>query len=313
MNALDWHDRYLTWLQSERRKHGRRGHLAQASLLAYRADMQDMCRWFALAQDKAFSPDLLTEQVLESYIANLKQLRRSPATINRRLAGLRLLVYWAQHEGLLSTDPTDAVERQEVETLPRDKTDDEYDALKDSAARGAHLRRHTPRHGLLALRDRIIFGLYAQAGLRCAEAAALDVHDVDIDGLTIRVRNGKGGTDKPVHIPAELAAQISTWLGLRPPASDALLSDWAGKRVSAGQLRRRLEMIGEAVGIHVTPHDLRHTHGCRLFDSFIEQGADVHAALDAVRRQLRHKDERTTLGYLRARRSQIVAAVDAAA
>src|SRR5574340_639801 len=122
----DWHDRYLTWLQSERRKRGRRGHLAEASLLAYRADMQDLCRWFALDQDRPFSPELLSEQVLESYVANLKQLRRSPATINRRLAGLRLLAYWAQHDGLLEADPTNTLEREEVETLPRDKTEEEY-------------------------------------------------------------------------------------------------------------------------------------------------------------------------------------------
>lgn len=313
MIISDWQQSFATWLRTERHRHNRRGHLAENSLSAYWKDLQDLARWFERAQHAPFMPGALTPEICEAYVADLRLLKRRPATINRHLASLRVFVDWARSRDYLSLDPTANIERMEVEGLPRDKTDEEYAQLKDAASRGAHLRRSTAGHALLALRDRIIFGLYAQVGLRCSEAASLDVDDVDLEQLRIRVRDGKGGTDKDVHMPLELADAISAWLAARSKDDRALISDWSGNRITAGQLRRRLEMIGDVVGIHVTPHDLRHTHACRLLDNLIQQGVDTHAALDAVRRQLRHKDVRTTLGYLRARRSQVLAAVNDAA
>lgn len=311
---MGWRSEFMAWLFSDYRKRGRHGRLANNSLDAYEQDALDLEHWFKQSQGKPFMPDQMTGEIVEAYFDHLKALKRKPATFNHRLSGIRLLVRWAQMQGLLMIDPTQRIDRMEVEGLPRDKTPEEYETLKIAASAAAHLRHQTGLHQLLGVRDRVIFGLYGQTGLRCSEAAMVDVDDVDLQGLTIRVRHGKGGTDKEVRMPQELAEAITDWLMVRPGSDyGPLITDWDGNRISDGQFRRRLKMIGEAAGVPVTPHDLRHTHGCRLMDSLVQQGLNVHAALDAVRQQLRQKDERTTLGYLRARRSQVMAGVAGAA
>jgi integrase/recombinase XerC len=147
------------------------------------------------------------------------------------------------------------------------------------------------------------------AGLRVAEVAGLDVDDLHLESGEITVR-GKGGKVGQVIVPCELATLIESWLAARPGAGLALITDWNGERITSGQVRRRVEMMGAAIGITLKPHDLRHTYIYRLLDSFLRQQVALPVALDAVRLQARHADVRTTMSYLRASNRQIRMAVE---
>ena len=81
--------------------------------------------------------------------------------------------------------------------------------------------------------------------------------------------------------------------------------------MTTGQIRRRVKMIGQAAGIDVDPHDLRHTSVYRQLDWYLQQGMSIPTAIDAVRQAHGHRDNRTTMTYLRARQDQMRAAARA--
>lgn len=92
--------------------------------------------------------------------------------------------------------------------------------------------------------------LGAYAGLRVAEAAALDWSDVDAERWRLYVRAGKGAKDRAV--------------GVSPLLLDALLPDTGGNVVCGGgaaytaqQLQRRVNRAIRAAGVDGTFHKLR--------------------------------------------------------
>jgi len=123
-------------------------------------------------------PAALTHAVAASYLAAQDHL--SAGTYNRRFAALRSLVRWCQTQGYLDDDPLAGLERRpQARGGPR--------AL-DPAQVEAVLR------GIRDARDRAIFWLIYDGGLRCREALAVNVEDVDWTERCLRVQ-GKG--DKP--------------------------------------------------------------------------------------------------------------------
>lgn len=102
------------------------------------------------------------------------------------------------------------------------------------------------------LRRAFLLGCYA--GLRVAEAAALDWADVDTDACTITVREGKGGKSRVVDVS--------------PLLVDLLGGRGTGNVVSGGpsaytasRLQRRLNRAIKAAGLTITTHALRHRWG----------------------------------------------------
>src|SRR3989304_2056937 len=101
----------------------------------------------------------------------------------------------------------------------------------------------------------MLFGL--GGGLRIGEVRNLNTDDVKVCQLRVR---GKGGTDQVTKITDEMAEARAKWMKRMPtPKADEygtpLFVDWCGARITTGQLRKRLKLIGAAAGVDVTPHD----------------------------------------------------------
>lgn len=300
----DWMSAFEGWL----RESGRRAN----SVAAYLQDVRHFARFFERVNGEPFEPGLLNASDVKAYFAEMDADKSvAPTSRNRRLASLRVLVEWAvHHAGLLEYDPTISVKRAAVELTPRDRTEDELERLERVAAEGRHIRCGGERHAWLARRDRLLLQLFLLSGLRISEVAALDVSDIDFEGCKIRVL-GKGGKKAEIAVPSGLVREIAEWLKVRGVESEAVLVGWNGERMTTGQIRRRLQMMGEAAGIpDLNPHDLRHSYAYRLAQAMTRQGVTEAKALDAVRRQLRHGDAKTTLLYFRVRGSEVRAAVE---
>lgn len=297
-----WQDDFGVWLHEHAR--------AQKTIEAYLQDVAHYARWFEATSQASFGVDALNRTDICAYFDWQAREKAAVNSRNRRLSSLRVFVAWMRERGMLDYDPTDRIRRAEQSKLPpRAKDAGEFARLVVGAEAGAHLRCAGSMHQMLAARDQVIFGLMGLAGLRVAEVANLDVDDLHLVRAEITVR-GKGGKVGDVVIPAELVGLLETWLATRPGAGSALVTDWHGERITTGQIRRRVEMMGAAVGITLKPHDLRHTYIYRLLDSFLRQNAALPVALDAVRLQARHSDVRTTMSYLRASYGQIRMAVE---
>jgi integrase len=197
--------------------------------------------------------------------------------------------------------------------LPRDRTPIEMDALRNVASDASHLKCQTERHSLLGLRDWLIWNLFESTGMRIHEIAGLKISDVDPQLRIIHVL-GKGGKKAPVQMSQRLMEVIASWLDRMPDSVEGnLVTDWNGHGLSTGQIRIRIQMMGERAGVQdLKPHDLRHTYAYELIDQLRAQGDADAVALDGVRKQLRHGDARTTQKYyLHVRDSHLRAAVEA--
>jgi len=302
--TMAWNEAWALWLHENGRMPN--------TIEAYLQDARHFAKFFELANGKGFSPDQLNATDIKAYFAAQDVDHAvAPTSRNRRLASLRVMVEWAVEIGILEYDPTVSVKRMRPEMTPRDRNTDEMDHLTQAVNDGLQIRCAGSCHAWLALRDRIIWALFVDTGLRIHEVAGLNVDDLDFDASRIHVL-GKGGKKAVINVPSSLMSSLAAWLELRPGSDEAIVTGLHGNRLSTGQIRRRIRMIGESAEIHdLKPHDLRHTYAYRLKDSVMQQGLSEEKALDAVRKQLRHGDVKTTLQYFRVRESQIRAAVEA--
>jgi len=212
-------------------------------------------------------PDPLTatQDQAESWWDGLGE--HSPAMRAKSLAVVRSFYRWAAKFDVRSDDPT---RRLDPPTL------------------GSHLPKWVSRsemQQLLATVDgdmRRAVALGAYAGLRVAEAAALDWADVDLEGRWITVRGGKGDKDRTLDLPALLADELM-------PATGGNVVAAGGPAYTAGALQRKANRAIKAAGLEHTFHRLR--------ARFATVGYGATNNLLAMQRALGHVSPTTTARY----------------
>jgi site-specific recombinase XerD len=144
-----------------------------------------------------------------------------------------------------------------------------------------------PRYQAIAM---VMYG----AGLRIAEAIALEVRDIDGARGVIRVRHGKGDKAREAKLSPSLYQWLrSYWARERPPLPYLFASARTGKPPIADSVRAALAAAAKQAWIkkRVTPHVLRHSFATHL----LENGTDVrvvgallgHASLQSTARYAR--------------------------
>jgi integrase/recombinase XerD len=134
------------------------------------------------------------------------------------------------------------------------------------------------------------------ACLRASELCNLDVCDVDLGNLSVRVNNGKRGKDRIALISDECAATLRRYLEVRPTFTiqgrEPLFYTAYGKRWCRHDVHKMFSVykrkagIQKKGGVHVFA---RHTPATLM----IANGCDI----SIVKEVLGHKDLRTTLRY----------------
>ena len=132
------------------------------------------------------------------------------------------------------------------------------------------------------------------AGLRIAEALALEVRDIDGARGVIQVRHGKGDKAREAKLSPSLYAWLRAyWARERPPLPLLFASKSTGKPPMASTVREALAAAAKQAWIkkRVTPHVLRHSFATHL----LEHGTDVRV----VGALLGHASIKTTARYAR--------------
>lgn len=242
-------------------------------------------------------PDLplaaVTPEHIEGWLAAMANDGRAASTRNARMVTIRAFFRWATDRRLIDIDPTRQVRRARLATRPPKRL---------PAAQVQAVLNAAP------FRTRVIIIIATQLMLRRSELAALRVDDWDRaptagapHGL-LYIR-GKGAKDRWVPVTAEAADLLDRWL------ADGRLSGpmWpSSHRPSRGlgdhTIGGLITAAGEAAGVKVWPHLLRHTGASDV--------AASGAPLGALQQALGHENLATTSVYVHSTRREVAAAIE---
>ena len=148
-------------------------------------------------------------------------------------------------------------------------------------------------------RNKVMFGLMLNTGLRVSEAVSLRWEDVNLTSGKVMVREGKGAKDRTLWVDNDQLEELGEWKERQVEKVDEL-PKWvfstlregnAGKKMSIQQVWKTLKTYAEKAGIEkdISPHTLRHTFATDLYR---ETGK-----IRLVQKALGHADLSTTMIY----------------
>jgi len=198
---------------------------------------------------------------------------------------------WCVQERYLNRNPTDDIELPKLQKrLPPKLT--KQDALKILEV----VYNYPYKHKFLRHRNYAVFSTFILAGLRKKELLHLHYTDVDLENMSIFVRQGKGSKDRVVPICSKLAETLERYLverkNLKRTCAEFFVSSCRNMGYTENGLKHLTEDIKKASGIKFTIHKLRHTFATLM----LEGGCDIYS----LSRMMGHSDIKTTTIYLAA-------------
>lgn len=188
------------------------------TIKAVRGDLRGFAAWWAARLQRPFDPSLLRERDLHAWRLHRQQeAGAAPATLNRALISLRAYLAWALAQGLIAANPA-----ADVPPLPTSPPPPR--ALPRAAVDALLRAAGAERSERLRLRDEALLALLAHAGLRAQEVCDVQLRDLDLAGMTVTVRRGKGGRARRVPLNTDAVATLRRYLAhLRCPAGPPAL------------------------------------------------------------------------------------------
>ena len=146
-----------------------------------------------------------------------------------------------------------------------------------------------------AKRDEAILLLLLDSGLRASELCGLNFEDVNLSGMSMLIRNGKGGKSRSVRFSTVTRKALYAYLrsdGGREPKEPFFMSERGDPMTRNGllQLFHRLGEDAGVTGVRVSPHTMRH----RAALTFIENGGGQFSLMT----MLGHTDLKQTKRYV---------------
>ena len=271
---------FRDYLSSER-------NYSKHTVKAYIHDIGEFCHVIkekkpASVKDGTIDFAKLDETSVRAYISWL-YTRNSRTSISRKLASVRTFFEFLVRRGTIKSNlaklvPTPRGEKRlptfltvdEVVKLLSTETGDEYSA-----------------------RDTALLELLYSSGLRVSELVGINLNDIDLKNLTVKVM-GKGGKERIVPVGSKAAEALNKYLRQRldmKPKGDHLFVNTRGDRLNVRSVDRVIRKYATLAGIpkNVSPHVLRHTFATHLLGG----GADLRA----IQEMLGHKSLSTTQRY----------------
>lgn len=274
-------DGFLDSLREER-------HVSINTLRGYSADLNQLGEYLG---EEGRSLEQVSPPLLKKYFAEMMQHANARCTVARKIASARAFFRYACQRGYLNADPSSALLTPKMGTrLPKTLT----------APEAVELVTAPDLKGPEGLRDRALLELLYASGIRAGELVALDMDDINLLEMELRIRHGKGDKARITLFGEAAARSVQQYLKTGRPIllqragkpNTALFLNRFGGRLSDRGVRRIVEKYArdlETIGRDITPHVLRHSFATHLLDN----GADLRS----VQELLGHSSLQTTQIY----------------
>jgi len=240
-------------------------------------------------------PDLATNTDLVAFLMELKNEKRAPATINRKMASVRAYYGFLVEKHIIADNPTaniktPKVEKKTIEYLSLEEVD-KLLAMPDDSVRGK--------------RDRAILELLYATGIRVNEVISANVSDVNLR-IGFFTCHGESGRARiiPIGRPAKVALEEYIYnsrdmIIKNNKKEEALFVNYYGKRMTRQGLWKIMKEYADKAGLgqKLTPHILRNSFAVHM----VQNGAD----LKSLQELLGHEDISATQIYLSVTKNRI--------
>ncbi|MFH1311979.1 MAG: tyrosine-type recombinase/integrase [Candidatus Eisenbacteria bacterium] len=248
---------------------------------SYLRNLQRFKGWLRTDKDVA----AITPDTLAQYCASGQFTGRRTISINHTKSALRMFFSFLTDAGHIEINPARLIKNGRCgQKTPEHFTKQEIRNL---------LATIPPKDGPVARRDRVMFTLLLQTGIRLGSLVQLRVVDANLSRGAITIK-AKGGTEQSVYVNSDLRRLLRSYIkrsGLSPESP--LFPSRNGDHLSHRQVQLRFKhWLGEAgIKRHLTVHSLRHTFAMNLYRNTGD--------LRLVQTALGHKHVSTTEIYAR--------------
>jgi integrase/recombinase XerC len=260
---------------------------SQNTVRAYLGDLDDLANHLELDDETTWGAVQLAD--LRAWLAHMAEEGKSRSTLARRGAAVRTFFAWAHRTGVIDHNPAlRLASARPASTLPEVLAVDDVSLLLDVA------RVRADSGDPLDLRDWAMAELLYATGIRVGELTGIDVADIDLAELTVKVL-GKGDKERVVPFGIPAMSALTSWLDVgraacAPQDARALFVGRRGRRVDQRQVRGAIHALAGLAGVpDIAPHALRHTTATHL----LAGGSDLRT----VQEVLGHASLTTTQRY----------------
>jgi len=247
---------------------------------AYKGDIEDFIKF---VQERAH--ETVDHNTIRAYIvATYKGLKKS--SLSRKISAIKVFFKFMKRKGYIDQNTALIVKSPKIEKhLPKFYTIDEM----------FHFLDFLPKDGWLNIRNRAIFELMYSTGMRASEALTMNVEDLHMDGMWVKVK-GKGGKERILPFGDKAKEAIEAYLeamkkvGKYSPKG-ALFLNFHGERLAYRGLLAIMKkhQLHAQLFKNLALHGVRHSFATHMLDS----GADLRS----IQELLGHSKLSTTQRY----------------
>jgi integrase/recombinase XerC len=248
---------------------------------AYKGDIEEFVNFVEQG-----SYEVVDHNTIRAYIVSIyKGLKKS--SLARKVSSIKVFFRFLKRKGYIDENTALVIRNPKLEKhLPKFYTIDEM----------FHFLDFLPREGWLNQRNRAIFELMYSAGMRAQEVLNIDVEDIHMDGMWVKVQ-GKGGKERILPFGDKAKQALEEYLAsakdfVKKGAKRPLFVNARGTRLSYRGLLKIMKkhQLRAHLFKNLSLHGIRHSFATHLLDN----GADLRS----IQELLGHSKLSTTQKYV---------------
>lgn len=253
------------------------------TIQAYTNDLETFIHF--CEENKLADLTVITERHIRFFIMRLNELGLEKSSVSRKLSALRRLFNFAIRNDIIEVNPTAKISNPKVtrklpETINLDSFAEIYNLIDEKE-----------KDEVINVRNKAIFELLYGCALRVSELCGLNIGDVDLEKMSVRVL-GKGSKVRIVPLGKKSLPVLSSYYKQVDSRSysQPLFTDDENQRIDRHTIYRIVKKYLSVTEIKKkSPHILRHSAATHMLDN--------EADLMAVKEILGHENLSTTQIY----------------
>lgn len=270
---------FLDYLKFEKR-------YSAHTITSYQTDLRDFGEYISGQYGKIGLADI-TQSLVRSWLAGLKEHGISSKSINRKISTLRSFFKFQMRAGHLESSPVSLMTAPKIpKRLPTFVKEQDIQELLESVSGSTENWK--------SLNAKMLFTLFYATGMRLSELIGLKERQIDLSRSHLKVL-GKGNKERIIPVSGEMVENIRNYQAAKKKefgeTGEFLLVTEKNKKLypKYAYLLVRKYLAGVVTLDKKSPHVLRHTFATHLMNN----GAD----LNAVKELLGHSSLASTQVY----------------